>query len=108
MSFRKFPGGRLQVCYVDRLLRYGGEPPQVWVRYDKENAEVSSVPVLPENRTEQRRYQSPGPRLVGIRNPSTSNARQRSHKKMRQVNVRVTQPARDHDKKQIGFKRAKN
>ena len=35
---QKVPGGRLQVCHVDRLLRYEGEPPQVWVRDDKENA----------------------------------------------------------------------
>ena len=26
---QKVPGGRLQVCHVDRLIRYEGEPPQV-------------------------------------------------------------------------------
>ena len=44
---QKVPGGRLQICHVDRLLRYEGEPPQVWVKYDKENAEVTSVPAMP-------------------------------------------------------------
>ena len=51
---QKVPGGRLQVCHVDRLLRYEGEPPQIWVKYDKENAEVASIPTMPENRTEPR------------------------------------------------------
>ena len=34
---QKVPGGRLQICHVDRLLRYEEEPPAVWVRFDNEN-----------------------------------------------------------------------
>ena len=79
--FKKIPGGRLQVCHVDRLLRYEGEPPQVWVKYDKENAEVASVPAIPENPTESRQDQVPGPELVENEDPSTSILRRRSHKK---------------------------
>ena len=33
---QKVPGGRLQICHVDRLIRYEGEPPAVWVRFDAE------------------------------------------------------------------------
>ena len=34
---QKVPGGRQQVVHVDRLLRYEGEPPIVWLRYDENN-----------------------------------------------------------------------
>ena len=34
---QEVPGGRLQICHVDRLLRYEGEPPAVCVRFDNEN-----------------------------------------------------------------------
>ena len=49
---QKVPGGRLQICHVDRLLRYEGEPPAVWVRHDeiekqsKESGLVSHAKIL--------------------------------------------------------------
>ena len=105
---QKIPGGRLQVCHVDRLLRYEGEPPQVWVKYDKENAEVASVPAIPENPTESRQDQVPGPELVEDENPSASIPRQRSHKKTRQFHVKATQPTRDNDRKRTRLKKPKD
>ena len=102
---QKVPGGRLQVCHVDRLLRYEGEPPQVWVKYDRENAEVASVPAMPENRTEPGQDQVPGPKLVGGGNSSTPISRRRSHKKTRRFNVEVTQITRDNDRTQTRFKK---
>ena len=48
---------------MDRLLRYEGKPPQIWVKYNGENAVVASVPTMPENRTKL--DQVPGPKLVG-------------------------------------------
>ena len=34
---QKTPGGRLQICHVDRLLRYEGDIPLVWMKFDREN-----------------------------------------------------------------------
>ena len=93
---QKIPGGRLQVCHVDRLLRYEGEPPQVWVKYDKENAEVESVPAMPESRTGPEQDQGPSPELGGSKDPSTSIPGRRSHKRTRRFHVRATQPTRNN------------
>ena len=35
-AIQKFPNGRIQICHVDRLLKYEGEIPAVWVKYDQE------------------------------------------------------------------------
>ena len=104
---RKIPGGRLQVCHVDRLIRYEGEPPQIWVKYDKENAEVASVPAMPENRTEPTQDQVPSPELVGNKDPSTSIPRRRSHGRTRRLHVQATQPTKDQDRKQANSKTLK-
>ena len=45
---QKVPGGRLQICHVDRLIRYEGEPPAVWVRFDKENSQSKGSELLRE------------------------------------------------------------
>ena len=34
---QKVPGGRLRICHVDRLLRYEGEVPPVWIKQDQDN-----------------------------------------------------------------------
>ena len=34
---QKTPGARLQICHVDRLLRYEGEIPTVWLKFDQES-----------------------------------------------------------------------
>ena len=43
---QKHPGSRPQICHVDRLLKYEGETPKVWLRYDAEQAKVpkESIP----------------------------------------------------------------
>ena len=41
---QKHPGSRPQICHVDRLLKYEGETPKVWLRYDAERAEVPKEP----------------------------------------------------------------
>ena len=43
---QKNPGSRPQICHVDRLLKYEGETPKVWLRYDAEQAKVpkESIP----------------------------------------------------------------
>ena len=43
---QKNPGSRPQVCHVDRLLKYEGETPKVWLKYDAEQAKVpkESIP----------------------------------------------------------------
>ena len=46
---QKHPGSRLQICHVDRLLKYEGETPKVWLRYDAEQSEVPKEPI-PVNR----------------------------------------------------------
>ena len=93
---QKVPGSRLQVCHVDRLLRYEGELPQVWVKYDKENAGVASVPAMPESRTGPEPDQVPSPELVGNEDPSTSIPRRRLHKRTRRFHVQATQPTRNN------------
>ena len=100
---QKVPGGRLQVCHVDRLIRYEGEPPQVWVKYDKENAGVASVPAMPENRTEPNQDQVPSPESIGNENPSTSIPRRRSHGRTRRLHVQGTHPTRDNNRQSTRF-----
>ena len=102
---QKVPGGRLQICHVDRLLRYEGEPPQVWVRYDRENERVPPVPTIPENRSEPQNDGPSSPRLVGNGSPSTSRLQLKPRKKTRRINVRVTQTDRHHDKTKISEQR---
>ena len=41
---QKNPGSRPQICHVDRLLKYEGETPKVWLRYDAEQAKKESIP----------------------------------------------------------------
>ena len=57
---QKHPGSRPQICHVDRLLKYEGETPKVWLRYDAEQAEVPKEPIPvngiqaePQNQTRQ-------------------------------------------------------
>ena len=92
---------------MDRLLRYEGELPQVWVKYDKEKAEVASIPTMSENRTRPEQDQVPGPKLIGNGNPSTSTARRGPHKKTRRLNVEATQLTRDNNRKPTRFKKPK-
>ena len=40
----KVPGARLQICHVDRLLRYEGEVPPVWIRFDQESQNDPGMP----------------------------------------------------------------
>ena len=35
-AIQKIPNGRIQICHVDRLLKYEGETPAIWVKYDRE------------------------------------------------------------------------
>ena len=42
---QKHPGSRPQICHVDRLLKYEGETPKVWLRYDAEQARVPKEPI---------------------------------------------------------------
>ena len=37
-AIQKFPNGRIQISHVDRLLKYEGEIPAVWVKYDQEKS----------------------------------------------------------------------
>ena len=105
---QKVPGGRLQICHVDRLLRYEREPPQVWVRYDRENAGVPPVPTVPENRAETRQDEPPSPKLVEKGKPTATNSNKKPYKKTRRVKVRVTQKTRNHDETEIKFRRPRN
>jgi hypothetical protein len=78
---QKVPGGRLQICHVDRLLRYEGEPPAVWVRFDNEN---NRSPELSTERTqvapaETSQQQSKVRRTkIRVRNTGTANKKIRS------------------------------
>ena len=45
---QKVPGARLQICHVDRLLRYEGEGPPVWIRFDQENQNDLLKPRVPQ------------------------------------------------------------
>ena len=105
---QKVPGGRLQICHVDRLLRYEGEPPQVWIRYDRENARVPPVPTITENQPETIQNRPMSPRLVGNPNPSTSPSQQKPHRKTRRCNRRAnsTKPKQRRDK--MRFKGPRN
>ena len=40
---QKVPGSRLIVCHVDRLIRFEGDPPAVWVRFDGEKDQGPSL-----------------------------------------------------------------
>ena len=42
---QKHPGSRPQICHVDRLLKYEGETPKVWLRYNAEQAKVPKEPI---------------------------------------------------------------
>ena len=44
---QKVPGGRLHICHVDRLMRYEGEVPSVWIRFDQENRVSVPDPGVP-------------------------------------------------------------
>ena len=78
---QKIPGGRLQICHVDRLLRYEGEPPAVWVRFDNDN---NRSPELSTERTqvapaETSQQQSKVRRTkIRVRNTGTANKKIRS------------------------------
>ena len=37
---RKNPGSRPQICHIDRLLKYEGETPRAWPKYDADQAAV--------------------------------------------------------------------
>ena len=39
----KVPGSRLIICHVDRLIRYDGDPPVAWVRYDEQKSQSRTV-----------------------------------------------------------------
>ena len=43
---QKVPGSRLQICHVDRLIRYEGEPPAAWVQFDHENKQSTQAELL--------------------------------------------------------------
>ena len=58
---QKVPGGRLQICHVDRLLRYEGKVPAVWIRYDNENQQNQQTRV---NRNIKSRKTVPGNRVL--------------------------------------------
>ena len=45
---QKVPGARLQICHVDRLMRYEGEVPPVWIRFDQENQNDRPNPGVPQ------------------------------------------------------------
>ena len=45
---QKTPSSRLIICHVDRLLRYEGDPPAVWVRYDEEKSRTHLTRVVLE------------------------------------------------------------
>ena len=49
-AIQKTPGSRLIICHVDRLLRYEGDPPAVWVRYDEEKSTIQLTKVVSEKR----------------------------------------------------------
>ena len=36
-AIQKIPNGRIQICHVDHLLKYEGETPAIWVKYDRES-----------------------------------------------------------------------
>ena len=42
---QKHPGSRPQICHVDRLLKYEGETPKVWLKYDADQAKVPKEPI---------------------------------------------------------------
>ena len=86
---QKHPGSRPQICHVDRLLKYEGETPKVWLRYDAEQTEVPKEPrpvngiqAEPQNQTRQivvmdsemrdSRVPSNGPITDGERSDMTS------------------------------------
>ena len=78
---QKVPGGRLQICHVDRLLRYEGEPPAVWVRFDNEN---NRSPELLTERNEMVPTETSQPQSkvrrtkIRVRNIGTANEKIRS------------------------------
>jgi hypothetical protein len=45
---QKHPGSRPQICHVDRLLKYEGEAPRVWLKYDAEKRVQSTEQTLTE------------------------------------------------------------
>ena len=51
---QKVPGARLQICHVDRLLRYEGEVPPVWIRFDQENQNDRPNPGVPQKASDPR------------------------------------------------------
>ena len=86
---QKHHGSRPQICHVDRLLKYEGETPKVWLRFDAEQAEVPKEPrpvngiqAEPQNQTRQivvadsemrdSRVPSNGPITDGERSDMTS------------------------------------
>ena len=40
---QKVPGSRLIICHVDRLIRYDGDPPVVWVRHDEQRSQSETI-----------------------------------------------------------------
>ena len=49
---QKVAGSRLTICHVDRLIRYDGDPPVTWVRYDKEKSQSETVTATTPDSTE--------------------------------------------------------
>ena len=52
-AIQKFPNSRIQICHVDRLLKYEGDIPAIWVKYDQEKSrnhenEIVSAPLSNE------------------------------------------------------------
>ena len=43
---QKNPGCRPQICHGDRLLKYEGETPKVWLKYDAEHAKARTESIL--------------------------------------------------------------
>ena len=55
---QKNPGSRPQICHVDRLLKYEGETPNVWLRYDAEQAKVLKESIPANGIQSETRYQT--------------------------------------------------
>ena len=67
---QKTPGARLQICHVDRLLRYEGTPPIAWVKYDEAQRE--------QNRETERLQMIVEPELVADLTQSAAVTNQKS------------------------------
>ena len=57
---QKVPGARLQICHVDRLIRYEGEIPPVWLKFDQEGQTVQP------NRDAQPKISGPESNLAAV------------------------------------------